>query len=93
MLMKFQWKVKGSLKSKLGGGGGSYHMACAVRRLRNHCDEVGRLSIQKCLIEKSNKRIKHEEDVTAKAEHFQGEATMKSKSKRGGGMQQKIHLH
>ena len=52
MLMKFQWKVKGSLESKPGGGGGSYHAAHAARHLENHCDESGHLSIQQRLIEK-----------------------------------------
>ena len=39
---------------------------------------------------KNNKRIKYEDDVSIKAKHFQEEANMQSKLKRGGGMQQKI---
>ena len=46
MLMKFQWKVKGSLESKPGVGGGRYHMAHVDIHLQNHCDESGHLSIQ-----------------------------------------------
>ena len=41
-------------------------MVCAARDLENDCNESGRLSIQQRLIEKSNKRIKHEDEVTAK---------------------------
>ena len=33
MLMKFQWKLKGSLNSKPEGGGGVYHVVCAARHL------------------------------------------------------------
>ena len=51
-LIKFQWKVKGSLKHKPRGGCGSYHVEHTARHLENHCDEVGRLSIQQRSIEK-----------------------------------------
>ena len=45
MLMKFQWKVEGSLKHKPGKGGGSYHMVCVAVHLEKHCNEAGYLSI------------------------------------------------
>ena len=51
MLMKFQWKVKWSLKSKPRGGSRNYHAEHAARHLKNHCDEADRLSIQQRLIE------------------------------------------
>ena len=68
MLMKFQWKVEGSLKHKPEGGGRSYHVARSARHLENNFDEVGRLSIQQCLIEKINKIIEYEDEVKVKEE-------------------------
>ena len=50
--MNFQWKVKGTYENKPGGGGGSYHAACAARHLENHCNEADRLSTQQRVIEK-----------------------------------------
>ena len=41
MLMKFQWKVRGTYKNKPGVGSGSYHTACAARHLETHHNEVG----------------------------------------------------
>ena len=73
MLMNFQWKVKGSHKNKVGGGGGSYHTVHATRHLESYCDEAGCNSIKERLLEKSAKWIKHEEDVAVKAKHFQEE--------------------
>ena len=58
---------------------------CASRHLETHCNEVGINSIQEHLIEKSAKRIKCEEDVAVKTEHFQEELeadAMQSKRKR-----------
>ena len=46
MLMKFQWKVSLTHKTKARRGGGSYHAACAARHLERHCNESGRDSIQ-----------------------------------------------
>ena len=79
MLMKFQWKERGTYEIKPGGVGGSYHASCAARCLETRCDETVHTSIQERSIEKSTKRIKYEEDVSEKTERFQeelGAATM-----------------
>ena len=73
MLMKFQWKVKGTCKNKFTGGGGSYRATHASMYLEIHCNKSGRNSIKERLLEKSAKRIKHEEDVSIKDDHFQEE--------------------
>ena len=52
MLMKFPWKVKGTYENNIGGVGGSCHSGCAVRYLKNHCDESGRNSVKERLLEK-----------------------------------------
>ena len=84
MLINSPWKVKGYYENK-GGGGGSCHSACAGRHLEKHCNEAGHNSIKERTLEKNAKRIKHEEDATAKAENFQvelGAATVQTKRKR-----------
>ena len=48
----------------------AYHAVCAARHLEKHCDEVGRTSIEQRMIEKKNKKTKHEEEVTTKTEKF-----------------------
>ena len=84
-LMKLAHKVKGCLKSKPRVGTGRYHAACTARHLENHCNEGGLASTQQHLIEKSNKRTKHEDEATIKTEKFQEEAAFtQSKHKRGG---------
>ena len=57
MLMKFQWNSKGGLKYEPGGGGWSYHAACAARHLETHFNASGRLLIQQLLIEKVIKEL------------------------------------
>ena len=89
--MKLVWKVKGCLKQKPRSGSGSYHAAHAARHLENHCNEAGRSSMQQRLIERNNKRTKHEDGDATKTEQFKEEAvSAKSKRERGGGTQQKI---
>ena len=61
-------------------------MVRAGRHLENYCDEVGHNSIKERSLEKSVKRIKHEEDTTAKGTNFQvelGAATVQTKCKIG----------
>ena len=83
-LIKFPRKVKGELKSKTSSGAGSYHAAHAVRHLENNCNEACRASIEKCTIERNNRREKCEDEVTIKTEQCQEEAACaESKHKRG----------
>ena len=46
ILMKFEWRVKGTLNLNLEED----HVARVARHLENHCDEEGSLSIQQRLI-------------------------------------------
>ena len=53
MLMKFQWKLRGTYENKPKGGWMYYHAACATRHLETYYNEAGRDSIKERLIEKS----------------------------------------
>ena len=90
-LIKIAWKVRGYLKNTGSGGTRSYHAVSAIRHLENHCNEAGLHSIESLLNEKSAKRMKHEDEVSAKAETCQEEQGVTSATtKCERGVQQKI---
>ena len=64
------WKVRGSFANTRCGETGCYHVMNAIKRLESHCDEASH-SIQSLLNEKSAKRMKYEDEASAKAEKFQ----------------------
>ena len=49
-LLKFTWKLKGSIKNA-GGGGHSHHDACVGRHLEKHCNKGSRNSIKERTLE------------------------------------------
>ena len=55
-LIKFAWKAKGELKSKLGSREGSYHAVHADRLIQNHCNEACCTTIEQRMIERNNKK-------------------------------------
>ena len=57
VVMKFQWKLKGTCKNKVGGVGGIYHTVHASRHLYIHCNESCRNSIKERSLEKVQNEI------------------------------------
>ena len=63
----------GSLKNIGSGGTERYHTKNAIRHLESHCNEAGLRSTQSLLNEKSEKRMKHEDEFLANFETHQEE--------------------